>query len=252
MVARRDSRVREISAVPGGPLKPNRGEDQRANVPIRRSLAVIAVIVALFVAACGGQRTVTGQQPTGPTAGPEPARWTFDQDAVGGPPQGATVFSGTWAVCAETDAPSPPNVLCQTGTATFPAIQLSDTLYSDVVLSARFKPVSGRTDQAAGLIFRIQDKDNYYIVRGNALENNVNIYKYVNGQRLTIKEGNASVLSGQWQELRAEAVSHGIRAYLNGELVVEAADATYAAGTVGLWTKADSVTCFDDVEAQGL
>ncbi len=192
---------------------------------------------------------MTAQQPSRPAAGQEPAGWTFDQNSVGGPPEGATVFSGRWAVRPEPDAPSPPNALCQTGTATFPAIQLSDTVYSDVALSTRFKPISGRTDQAAGLIFRIQDRDNYYIVRANALENNVNIYKYVNGQRETIKEGNASVLSGQWQELRAEAVSHGIRAYLNGELVVEAADATYAAGPVGLWTKADSVTCFDDVEA---
>ena len=89
-------------------------------------------------------------------------------------------------------------------------------------------------------------------MRANALENNVNIYKYENGNRRVIKEGNAPVASGQWQELRVEAVSHGFRAYLNGELVAEAADATYAAGPVGLWTKADSVTCFDDVEARPL
>ncbi len=216
---------------------------------MRPSLLLILMALA---SACGGRQAVTGQQAGGPTAGPESVRWTLDRDSVGGPPAGATVFSGTWSVRAEPEAPSPPNVLCQTGTATFPALQLSDRAFSDVDLSTRFKPVSGQTDQAAGLIFRIQDKDNYYIVRANALENNVNIYKYENGNRRVIKEGNAPVASGQWQELRVEAVSHGFRAYLNGELVAEAADATYAAGPVGLWTKADSVTCFDDVEARPL
>src|SRR6266540_5189717 len=140
---------------------------------MRSSLLLILMILA---SACGGRQVVTAQQPSGPTAEREPARWNFDQDSVGGPPAGATVFSGTWAVRTEPDAPSPPNVLCQTGTATFPALQLSDAIYSDLELSTRFKPVSGQTDQAAGLIFRIQDKDNYYIVRANALENNVNIY----------------------------------------------------------------------------
>ena len=193
---------------------------------------------------------MTAQQPIGPTAEREPARWNFDQDLAGGPPAGATVFSGTWVVRAEPDAPSPPKVLCQTGTATFPALQLSDAIYSDLELSTRFKPVSGQTDQAAGLIFRIQDKDNYYIVRANALENNVNIYKYVAGNRLGIKEASASVASGKWQELRVEAVGNHIRGYVNGQFMVEATDDTFIAGGVGLWTKADSVTCFDDVSVE--
>lgn len=152
-------------------------------------------------------------------------------------------------VRAEPDAPSQPNVLCQTASAPFPALHLTDVVYTDVVVSARFKPISGSADQAAGLIFRIQDKDNYYIVRANALEDNVNIYKYVSGQRLRIKEASAPVASGQWQELRAEVAGNRIRGYLNGQLVVEATDDTFAAGGIGLWTKADSVTCFDNVFA---
>ena len=156
---------------------------------------------------------MSSQLPNGPTPGREPLQWTFDQDPIGGLPAGAVVFSGSWAVRAEPDSPSPPNALCQTGTATFPALQLTNRVYAGLVVSTRFKPISGRTDQAAGLIFRIQDKDNFYIVRANALENNVNIYKYVNGQRLGIKEATTLVASGQWQELRAEVVGTRIRGY---------------------------------------
>jgi len=161
-----------------------------------------------------------------------------------------TVFSGTWEVRDEADAPSPPNALCQTGTATFPAVSLGDAVFGDVVVATRFKPISGREDRAAGLIFRIQDQDNYYILRANALENNVNFYKYAGGRRSSLKEAKVQVPPGQWQELRVEAIGSRLRGFLNGQQVVEVSDDTYQAGQVGLWTKADSVTCFDDMTAQ--
>ncbi|GHO84738.1 hypothetical protein KSZ_27440 [Dictyobacter formicarum] len=174
----------------------------------------------------------------------------FDTDPVGGLPAGATALSGTWAVRAETDAPSPPNVLCQTGTAEFPALLLSNSVYTDSVITTRFKPISGQTDQAAGIIFRIQDKDNYYILRANALEGNVNVFIYQAGQRSLLKEGTAKVVTGQWQELRGEVKGSHMRGFLNGTLVVETTDTTYKAGKVGLWTKSDSVTCFDNVQVK--
>ncbi|MDP9251511.1 MAG: DUF1080 domain-containing protein, partial [Chloroflexota bacterium] len=86
-----------------------------------------------------------------------------------------------------------------------------------------------------------------YILRANALEGNVNLYKYAGGQRSGIKDGGAKVTAGQWQELRLQISGDRLRGFLNGQLVVEATDGTYKAGRVGLWTKADSVTCFDDV-----
>ena len=178
------------------------------------------------------------------------ATWTFDTDPVGGLPQGATAFSGNWSVRSEPDTLSPPNAFCQTGNAVYPALTLSDTVYTDVQVQIQFKPISGNTDRAAGIIFRVQDKDNYYIVRANALEDNVNIYKYVNGGRSLLKEGTVKVLSGQWQELHIEVVGSRIRGFLNGRLVVETSDDTFKSGKVGLWTKADSVTCFDDVEVR--
>lgn len=176
-------------------------------------------------------------------------QWSFDGDRSGGLPTGARVFGGTWVVRAEAGAPSPPHALCQTATAPFPALALGDSIFSDVTVSTRFLPISGNEDRAAGIIFRVQDEDNFYIVRANALEDNVNIYKYVNGSRRSIQEGSAKVVSGRWQELRVEVRGDAIRGYLNGVLVVEGRDDTFKAGKIGLWTKADSVTCFDDVKA---
>lgn len=175
------------------------------------------------------------------------AQWTFDKDRPGTLPAGATVFAGKWAVRAEPDAPSLPNALCQTGYSEYPALSLGDRTYTDVTIAAQFKPVSGGGDRAAGILFRIRDKDNYYILRANALEDNVNIYKYVGGRRRAIQEGSARVPSGTWQELRVEVQGNRIRGFLNGKQVVEAIDDTFKTGKIGLWTKADSVTCFDTI-----
>jgi len=123
-------------------------------------------------------------------------------------------------------------------------LSLSNTVYTDTTVEASFKPISGRADQAAGIIFRIQDKDDYYIVRANALEDNVNIYKYVRGRRIFIKGANAKVSSNKWQQLGVEVMGSRIRGSLNGQPVVEAIDGTFRAGKIGLWTKADSVTWF--------
>jgi hypothetical protein len=151
-------------------------------------------------------------------------------------------------VRAEPDAPSQPNALCQTGTADFPAINLDPNPYTDLSLRTRFKPISGRTDQAAGLVFRIQDKDNYYILRANALENNVNFYIYRGGRRSDLRGSTSPVAAGAWQELRVDVQGNQFRGFLNGQQVTEASDDSYRTGGIGLWTKADSVTCFDDVE----
>lgn len=171
----------------------------------------------------------------------------FDNIPNGRLPAEAQVFTGSWVVRAEQGAPSAPNALCQTGIADYPAIVLKDRPYSDVEVSTGFKTLSGKEDQAAGIIFRVQDKDNYYIMRANALEDNVILFKYVRGSRSSIKEGSVKVAKGVWQELRVYVRGSLIRGYLNGKLVVEATDNTFSAGKVGLWTKADSNTCFDNV-----
>ena len=206
---------------------------------MRPSAAVVtAVIMGLGWQLC----VVAGQAPPGKTR-----EWNFENEPVGRAPARATVFSGNWAVRAEAGAPSPPNALCQTGVAEFPALSLSESVYTDATVEASFKPISGHEDRAAGIIFRIQDKDNYYIARANALEDNLNIYKFIHGRRIFIKGANAKVASNKWQQLGVEVTGSRIRGSLNGRPMVEATDDTFRAGKIGLWTKADSVTCFDNV-----
>jgi hypothetical protein len=209
--------------------------------------ASVAVALAIAAAACAGPSATTPTQPGEPA---ELLRWNFDADAAGALPAGAQPFAGTWLVRAEDGTPSPPNAVCQTGNAEFPAIGLGNAMYGDLTLTTRFKPISGRVDQAAGLIFRAQDGQNYYILRANALENNVNFYKYAGGRRSGLKNASVQVPPGQWQELRVEVRGTSFRGFLNGQQVVEVSDDSYKTGRVGLWTKADSVTCFDDVEAR--
>ena len=206
-------------------------------------LAQLAALIALL-AACEGTPTIAYQSAAPSAAG---ISRNFDTDGAGGPPARSEVFSGNWIVRAEADAPSKPNALCQIGNAEFPAIALDTAVYGDVTVTVRFKPISGNVDQAAGVIARVQDKDNYYILRANVLETNVNLYKYAGGRRSGIKDGGVSVANGKWQELRLQAAGDTLRGILDGRLVVEARDTTYKAGRIGLWTKADSVTCFDDL-----
>ena len=202
------------------------------------------LIMMLTIGLCYAQ-----DKPVAKDSASSSVEWNFDGIQSGKLPAGVQVFTGLWAVRAEQGAPSAPNALCQNGIADYPAIVLGTRAYSDVTASTSFKPISGKEDQAAGIIFRVQDKDNYYILRANALEDNVILFKYVRGRRSSIKEGNIKVTKGAWQELRVDAKGSHIRGYLNGALVVDATDNTFKSGKVGLWTKADSQTCFDNVQA---
>jgi chitinase len=126
-----------------------------------------------------------------------------------------------------------------------------------VDLSVRFKPLGGQKDQAAGLVLRYGDSNNYYVVRANALENNVVFYKFVNGKRTDLKPvgagddaygKKAAVPREQWSTLRVLARGSTFEVFLNGEKLFVVQDRTFAAaGKIGLWTKADSVTAFDDL-----
>jgi hypothetical protein len=180
--------------------------------------------------------------------GSEQSNWTFDNDSSGSPPKDAEVLSGTWEVSSESEAPTAPNALCQFAEGESPALTLGEATYADFVLSASFKPISGRKAQAAGLIFRVQDIDGYYVVRVDALEDEVAIYKYSGGRRSELQSESAKIASEEWQELRVEVTGGRIRGFLGDKPVVETTDEQYSEGAVGLWTEADSVTCFDDVQ----
>lgn len=117
----------------------------------------------------------------------------------------------------------------------------------NVDLSVRFKPVAGKLDQAAGIVLRARDFNNYYVVRANALENNVRLYHVLAGRRTQFAGSDVSVPSGVWQSLRITVKASHFAVHLNDRLLFEADDETFAdAGRVGLWVKSDSITLFDD------
>ena len=185
--------------------------------------------------------------------------YNFDSDPVGQMPgkfHSARTGQGSdskWAVMSDPSAPSKPNVVAQTSTDKtdyrFPLLIADDGEFRDLDISVKFKAVSGSVDQAGGLVFRLKDANNYYIVRANALEDNYRIYHVVNGRRIQFAGANFKVSSGTWHELRVEATGNKFICYYDGAKKIEATDDTFKdAGKVGLWTKADSVTYFDDLK----
>ena len=176
----------------------------------------------------------------------------FDGDAVGAPPAGWTcgvTGQGTpqWAVTADSGAPSPGHVLMQRGRGTFPWCVRTGSALADGFVEVKFKPVSGREDRAGGVVWRWKDGDTYYVARANALENNVSLYYTERGARRTLKYVDAPVAAGRWHTLRVEFSGARIRVSLDGKRYIEQDD-THIVGAwaVGVWTKADSVTAFDD------
>jgi hypothetical protein len=190
----------------------------------------------------------------------------FDSDKVG---QAPAAFSfgltgsgrpGVWVVRKDEAAADRGNVLAQTDadrtSFRFPVAVLNDVTAKDGDISVRFRPVSGRVDQAAGLVWRYQDANNYYIVRANALEGNVVLYKVEDGKRsdLPVKGSGrtygkkAGVPKNAWSQMGVTVQGSLFTVSLNGQRLYEVEDATFAApGKVGVWTKADSVTYFDDL-----
>jgi hypothetical protein len=152
-----------------------------------------------------------------------------------------------WAVAADPSAPSSPNVLAQTGEGTFPfCVDPSVSLAAGFV-EVKFKAISGTEDQAGGIVWRWKDGNNYYVARANALEENVSLYYTTNGKRNAIKYVDAPVSLNTWHTLRVEFAGNRIKVILNGRMYIEQDDSHIAgSGAAGVWTKADSVTHFDD------
>jgi len=176
----------------------------------------------------------------------------FDTAAVGQLPPGWTSAktgqgAPQWIVVTDDSAPSKPNVLKQSGQATYPLCLKEDSRIQDGFVEVKFKPISGKQDQAGGVVWRCQDADNYYVARANALEDNLTIYHTINGQRVSFKNVETKVTPGQWHTLRVDFQANRFAVTFDGRKLLEADDDSFkAAGKVGVWTKADSVTAFDD------
>ena len=233
-------------------------------------LMAIAFGFALTTTACGKSIDPTHDE----AAPPVPAvgkTFSFDDGEPGKGPHGfTTALTGgggdvRWEIEKTDNAPSGGKVLSQLSddktNKRYPHIVRDDFIARDVDVSVKFKTLSGNVDASGGLVFRYQDKGNYYVVRANSLEGNVVAYKTENGKRSSIgvrSKGNAygvkaDVPHKKWNTLRVIARGLVFEVILNGKKIFEVEnDRFQKAGKIGLWTKADAVTQFDDLNVTSL
>lgn len=176
---------------------------------------------------------------------------SFDRDTIGAAPAGWTCGvtgkgSPRWTIAVEPGAAG--KVLLQSGSGTFPWCVKAGASLADGFVEVKFKPISGREDQAGVVVWRWKDGDNYYVARANALENNVSLYYTERGSRKTLKYVDAPVATGVWHALRVDFSGARISVSLDGKRYIELDDKHIdGAGAVGVWTKADSVTAFESI-----
>jgi hypothetical protein len=211
--------------------------------PQRRRAIIAAILFFIGVSAMSNhaisfESTQTGAAPEG---------WTSTLTGSGDP---------KWTVESDGTAPSKSKVIKQSGRATYPLLLKNDSSLKDGSVEIKFKAISGSQDRAAGVVWRAKDANNYYVARANALEDNVVLYKTVKGVRSPLdivgrKGGygtDVKVPAGTWHSLRVDFSGSRFRVSFNGKQLFEVEDSTFTdAGKIGLWTKADSVTLFDEV-----
>jgi hypothetical protein len=163
-----------------------------------------------------------------------------------------TTVTGQWTVEDMAGAPAGKKVLVQRATRNeFNVIVSPAGPYTDVDVSMKFKPISGREDASGGIVFRFAD-GKYYVVRANALEDNFRLYTYDRGRRQIAGASVKAPALGQWHAVRVVAVGDQFQASLDGKLLLDHRDARFKSGRVGLWTKADSITAFADLTVRGV
>lgn len=229
-----------------------------------RVLALAAA--ALAAAGCSGPQEPAPEGPGAPAPASAPAVpwiWNFDSAPVGGPPVGFLFgltgqgTPGKWVVRADPAAPSGKRVLAQEDADPtdfrFPVAVADVPELRDLRLSVRCRMVSGEVDQAAGLVWRWSDERNYYVTRANALEGNIRIYSVQDGRRKQFGSWSGTVTAGEWHDYMVVAHGDRFEVLWDGAKVLDERDGTFPeAGRVGVWTKADSVTQFDDLVVDDL
>jgi hypothetical protein len=211
----------------------------------RRQLAIgTAALVAGWPAIATAQTINFAEA----AVGTQPAGFEFSRTGSGPP--------GRWEVVRDDTAEGKKALAQLSADPTdyrFPLAIYSEVMAVNVEIAARFKPISGKEDQAGGVVVRFSNPNNYYIARANALENNVRFYRVVKGRRQQLASANAKVTAGEWNRLTLRAENDRFTVSLNDKTLHTTTDHTFrSAGKVGLWTKADSVTHFDRVEIRQL
>ena len=214
-------------------------------------------VAALFLLVCGCR----SDQPVDSKALP-PERalvsWSFDQAPASQPPERFVVRQNhpshemaVWQVVADPAAPSAPNVLrvaTHNANPTYNLTLIEGTAFGDVDVRVQVRGNTGQDDQGGGLIWRAKDEDNYYVCRINPLEPNFRVYKVVGGKREQLQTAQVQTQTGAWHALRAVMRGDHIECYLDGHKLLDVQDATFKdPGMIGLWTKADACSSFDDL-----
>jgi len=187
--------------------------------------------------------------------------WNFDQDSPSTAPAGfhiGTLFdgrpAGDWQVISSDKATSPPHVLAQLhgkgAEHAYKLVLVQGTEAEDIELSVMLLPIAGKADMGGGLLWRAADDRNYYLVRANPLEQNIRVYRVVNGVRHMIQNFDHVIDIRQWHRLRVQMRGCDARVWFDEQAVFTLCDRTFAKGYVGLWTKSDAITYFDDLQLQ--
>lgn len=235
---------------------------------MKRSLAICALCLVLIPACSkhGKSRVIYPSTPPSEQVFIGPAvrvqTWDFDKSPAGKLPQAwrvaetkSTGKPAGWAVAADPTAPSQPNALAITRTqntgGTFNLAIAENTLYKDLDLSVKIKPITGKEDQGGGPIWRCKDADNYYICRWNPLETNFRLYRVIGGKRQQIASKDTDAKADAWHTIRITMTGNQIACYLDDQQLLESEDDNIAdAGMIGLWTKADAASAFDDLSVR--
>jgi len=213
----------------------------------RRSVLKFTLAGAALMSAPRPSLRDAAAQPKIPDHVPE-EKFDFETKGV----DGWTTVDGQWTVEEMAGAPSGKRVLVQRATKNeFNVIVAPVGPFTDVDVSTKFKPISGREDASGGIVFRFND-GKYYVVRANALENNFRLYYYDRGRRQLASASVKAPALGQWHTVRVVAVGDRMEAWLDGTRYLEHRDTRFKLGRVGLWTKADSITAFDDLTIRGV
>ena len=185
--------------------------------------------------------------------------WTFDADPSGTVPQDFTIGTlfdgrpaGEWKVLQTDRAKSPPQVLGQLmgKGAEYKTVLINGTSATDIDLRVSFLALAGKADMGGGLIWRATDDRNYYLTRANPLEQNIRIYRVIKGVRHLLQNFNQTIHLNQWHTLHVIHQGTQTQVFYDDKPVFSLEDQTFRAGRIGLWTKSDAVTYFDDLKLQ--
>jgi Galactocerebrosidase, C-terminal lectin domain len=227
--------------------------DETRLPPFRSIKLPIAAVAAACAIACAGSATLA-QTGTVMIAidkmnvGAAPADFEFARTGQGGP--------GRWVVISDATAAGGRAIEQSSRDATsyrFPLAIFKGFSAANAEVQIRFKPISGKVDQAGGIALRLASPDDYYVVRANALEDNVRFYRVVNGKREQLGTADTKVAPNQWHTLGLKAEGDRFAIALDGKQLYSVTDKTFSSpGRVALWTKADSVTRFDRLDIKPL